>query len=128
MTKMQYKLNLSCLLMIVIVLLLARCADCQEKPKPDWNYRASQAVLFGGPVLDWISSAPSDNTREANPMMPNNRMAQAAIMGATTGLVYFITRSVYHRNRKAAIIGNYAFGAAHFGAAGWNFHLEMRLK
>jgi preprotein translocase subunit SecG len=115
------------ILFLVSIIGMVSEARCEEKP--DKLYRISQVVLIGGTVADWISSAPSEHTVEANPLMPGNRAAQAGVMAATSGMMFFITHTAHKKGyRKAAIMGNLMLGGIHMGAAGWNFSLEMRLK
>jgi preprotein translocase subunit SecG len=115
------------ILFLVAIIGMLSEARCEEKP--DKLYRISQAVLIGGTVADWVSSAPSEHTREANPSMSSNRYAQAAVMTATSGFVMYLThRAHVQGHRKTAIWGNMVMGGIHLGAAGWNISLEMRLR
>jgi len=81
----------------------------------------SKPVLIGGTVFDHFSSYGMRDCREVNPVLGQNRVRQAAIMGASTGLVWYCSREIERRwSPRFGKVIRYVTGFVHIGAGAWN--------
>jgi hypothetical protein len=130
------------ILLVFFIFLLVQYARCEEPGSSTGRasiiMKAPDARLFdfstwymiGGFAADYFSSQWLDKNkfREGNPVMDLGPYGQAGLLAGSCAMAIAAKKTLIESGHpKAARIMSYAVGSIHYGAAGWNIQLRLRL-